>query len=139
LPLPHLPALILEEYRNSKPVDVRRILLNVAAVDGAVKNPGAGSPNLLLQSAFTVTPTISPAPTNAPSQNPTQAPTSCDGTVFVLDLTLDNYPEETSWEVIRNSDGKPVAKGGPYENVAFRSNVFEAPCLPKGSITDKCS
>tara|TARA_B110000093_G_scaffold64370_1_gene69942 strand:+ start:1 stop:1215 length:1215 start_codon:yes stop_codon:yes gene_type:complete len=48
--------------------------------------------------------------------------------IFQLNLTLDEYPEETTWEV---SDGATViASGGPYTEES--SLVIEEFCLPEG-------
>lgn len=48
--------------------------------------------------------------------------------IFQLNLTLDEYPEETTWEV---SDGATViASGGPYTEESVL--VIEEFCLPEG-------
>lgn len=53
----------------------------------------------------------------------------CDDQAFDFQLTFDNYPNETSWEV-RNEDFTVVASGGPYVNQGFTLNVDL--CLPEG-------
>lgn len=55
-------ALILEEYPLFTPDQVRTAMLDVA-VAGSVTDPGAGSPNLLLQTIFDSSPATSPATT----------------------------------------------------------------------------
>jgi lysyl endopeptidase len=50
--------------------------------------------------------------------------------VFQLNLLLDDYPEETTWDV---SDGNTVlASGGPYGNLDDGALVVEEFCLPEG-------
>ncbi len=48
-----------------------------------------------------------------------------------LSLTLDNYPQETSWQ-IRNSGGTTVASGGTYGNQPDGSTITEITCLEDG-------
>ena len=50
--------------------------------------------------------------------------------VFVS-INLDNYPEETSWN-ITNSSGGVVASGGTYGSQPDGSNVTIVPCLTDG-------
>ena len=40
------------------------------------------------------------------------------GEAYALALNLDDYPEETTWE-LTNEDGDVVASGGPYQGMAF--------------------
>src|SRR5690606_8992806 len=47
-----------------------------------------------------------------------------------LSLTLDNYPEETSW-TIKNQSGTTVASGGTY-NGSPGATISEIKCLPAG-------
>ncbi|MEM6724805.1 MAG: S8 family serine peptidase [Bacteroidota bacterium] len=61
-------------------------------------------------------------------------PTGCNGTEVVLSITLDNYPEETSW-VIRNDGGAIVASGGTYGSFPDGSNVTENICLADDCYT----
>jgi len=55
-------------------------------------------------------------------------PTGCNGTEVTLSITLDNYPEETSW-VIRNDGGALIANGGTYGNIPDGSTITEIICL----------
>ncbi len=55
-------------------------------------------------------------------------PTGCNGTEVTLSITLDNYPEETSWE-IRNDAGALIASGGTYGSFPDGSTVNETICL----------
>lgn len=64
--------------------------------------------------------------------------TACDGgggggecteNAVTVSITLDNYPQETSWQ-ITNSSGTVVASGGPYGGAG--STVTVAVCLPDG-------
>ncbi|MCB0597621.1 MAG: PKD domain-containing protein [Lewinellaceae bacterium] len=48
-----------------------------------------------------------------------------------LTLNLDNYPEETDWE-ITDASGNIVAAGGPYGNQPDGSTVVETACLSTG-------
>ncbi len=54
-----------------------------------------------------------------------------DCSEVTLAITLDNYPEETSWE-IRNASGQPVATGGTYGNQPDGSTVTQVICLESG-------
>ncbi|MEL6141213.1 MAG: S8 family serine peptidase [Bacteroidota bacterium] len=55
-------------------------------------------------------------------------PTGCNGTEVTLTITLDNYPEETSW-VITNDAGVTVASGGTYGSFPDGSTITENICL----------
>ena len=48
-----------------------------------------------------------------------------------LILVLDNYPEETTWEVV-DQNGGVWFSGGPYGNLPDGSTVTENMCLPDG-------
>ena len=56
-------------------------------------------------------------------------PPSC--TDVVISITLDNYPEETSW-VITNASGTTVASGGTYGSQPDGSTVTITECLDEG-------
>jgi Trypsin len=73
----------------------------------------------------TVSPTEDNEPTNA-SGNP-----SCSGEEVLLqfDLTTDDFPYETDWQVLRIEDGVMVMEGGPY-NVGQTVHVHEQ-CVKK--------
>ncbi|MEM8906570.1 MAG: S8 family serine peptidase [Bacteroidota bacterium] len=61
-------------------------------------------------------------------------PAGCNGTEVTLSITLDNYPEETSW-VITNSGGAIVASGGTYGSSPDGSTITEDICLADGCYT----
>ena len=63
------------------------------------------------------------------------APCPCNGPSVTLSITLDNYPEETSW-IIRNSGGTTVASGGTYGSQPDGSTVVENICLPADGCYD---
>ena len=58
-------------------------------------------------------------------------PCPCTGDNVTLTINLDNYPEETSWE-IRASGGQLVASGGTYGSQPDGSTVVEVTCLNDG-------
>ena len=55
----------------------------------------------------------------------------CTGTEVTLSITLDNYPEETSWE-IEDSNGNVVASGGTYGSSPDGSTISVTECLADG-------
>jgi len=61
------------------------------------------------------------------------------GEVFeaVVTILLDNYPEETSWEITNGST--LLYSGGTYENLADGSTVTVPVCLPEGCYTFRIS
>lgn len=61
-------------------------------------------------------------------------PTGCSGTEVTLSITLDNYPEETSWE-IKNDAGALIASGGTYGNFPNGATVTEDICLADDCFT----
>ena len=50
---------------------------------------------------------------------------------ITLSITLDNYPEETSWEV-KNSDGNTIATGGTYGDEPDGNTITQVMCLEDG-------
>ena len=58
-------------------------------------------------------------------------PIDCSDNVVVVSITLDNYPEETSWTVT-NSGGAVVASGGTYGSQPDGSTVEVQLCLVDG-------
>ncbi len=66
---------------------------------------------------------------------PDCAPCPCPGPSVTLTINLDNYPEETSWE-IRNGGGSVVASGGTYGSQPDGSQVVENICLPADGCYD---
>ena len=63
--------------------------------------------------------------------NPPPPPPSCDDNDVVVSITLDNYPEETSW-TITNASGTTVASGGTYGSQPDGSTVTIDECLVDG-------
>ncbi|MEL6987333.1 MAG: S8 family serine peptidase, partial [Bacteroidota bacterium] len=61
-------------------------------------------------------------------------PTGCNGTEVTLSITLDNYPEETSW-TITNDGGATVASGGTYGSSPDGSTITETICLADDCYT----
>ena len=60
--------------------------------------------------------------------------TACTDNDVNVSITLDNYPEETSW-VITNDSGQTVASGGTYGSQPDGSTISEDLCLPDGCYT----
>lgn len=52
-------------------------------------------------------------------------------TDVTVSITLDNYPEETSWAIV-NSSGTTVASGGTYGSQPDGSTINVTNCLPDG-------
>ena len=63
--------------------------------------------------------------------NPPPPPPGCNDNVVNVSITLDNYPEETSW-TISNASGTTVASGGTYASQPDGSTVNIEVCLPDG-------
>ncbi len=55
----------------------------------------------------------------------------CNGTAVTVSITLDNYPEETSWSIV-DANGATVASGGTYGTQADGSTVNIDLCLADG-------
>lgn len=55
----------------------------------------------------------------------------CDGEFAILSLTLDNFGEETTWNV-KDDSGNTIASGGPYANKMGGQVMTDTFCLPKG-------
>lgn len=55
-------------------------------------------------------------------------PTGCTDTEVTLSITLDNYPEETSW-TLTNDGGQTIASGGTYGSQPDGSTITETICL----------
>jgi len=73
-------------------------------------NPPTKAPTTAPSDAPSNAPTISPAPTNsqAPSDEPTMAPidpSDC-GHILHVNITTDNFPEQTTWEITSIATGK---------------------------------
>jgi len=63
---------------------------------------------------------------------PPGPPPACVPTLIIINL--DQYPEETSWE-IEDSLGNIVLTGGPYINVPDYQPQYIVNCLPQGNLT----
>ncbi len=55
-------------------------------------------------------------------------------TEVTLAITLDNYPEETSWGIL-NDINEVVASGGTYNNQPDGATISITECLPTGTYT----
>ncbi|MBT8189169.1 MAG: zinc metalloprotease, partial [Bacteroidia bacterium] len=53
---------------------------------------------------------------------------TCNGTDVTMTIVLDDYPGETSWELV-DANGNTVASGGPYSNMPAGGTVTESWCL----------
>ncbi len=60
-------------------------------------------------------------------------PPSC--TDVTLSITLDDYPEETSWQIVNNSNNQVVVSGGTYGSQPDGSTISVTECLDAGSYT----
>ena len=63
---------------------------------------------------------------------PPPPPGTCVPTL--VNINLDQYPEETSWD-IKDSLGNILFSGGPYNNVPDYEPQFKFKCLPPGELT----
>ena len=61
---------------------------------------------------------------------PSCEPCVCDGVDVTVTINLDNYPEETSWQI--TDAGTVVASGGTYGSSPDGSTIAIAQCLPDG-------
>ncbi|MEL6141401.1 MAG: T9SS type A sorting domain-containing protein, partial [Bacteroidota bacterium] len=61
-------------------------------------------------------------------------PQGCNANEVVITILLDNYPEETSWD-IQNGSGNVLASGGTYGSQPDGSTVTEIACLADGCYT----
>ena len=55
---------------------------------------------------------------------------TCTDNVVSISITMDNFPEETSWDI--RAGNTVVASGGPYGDVPDRATITEEVCLPNG-------
>eukprot|EP00984_Skeletonema_dohrnii_P004449 scaffold1582_cov143-Skeletonema_dohrnii-CCMP3373.AAC.17 len=80
----------------------------------------------------TYTPTTAPStsePTEQPTPKPTtQAPVLPTCTTIEVSITLDDYPQDTSWNVV-GSTGEVVAKSPAYDASMAGSTEIESLCL----------
>ena len=63
------------------------------------------------------------------SLSTSSTPAEC--TNITLTITLDDYPEETSW-TLKNSGGSTITSGGTYNSQPDGSTIVENFCLPDG-------
>jgi len=67
--------------------------------------------------------------------NPTtQAPVQPLCTTIEISITLDDYPQDTSWNVV-NSTGEVVAKSPPYDDSMKGLTKIESLCLQADSYS----
>ena len=59
---------------------------------------------------------------------------TCSGTEATLTINLDNYPMETSWDIV-DENGNVVFSGGTYPKEANNTTVTFADCLEAGCYT----
>ena len=52
----------------------------------------------------------------------------------IINVNLDQYPGETTWD-IKDTLGNTIISGGPYNNVPNYQPQFIVNCLPKGELT----
>ncbi|MGB1207149.1 MAG: T9SS type A sorting domain-containing protein [Chitinophagales bacterium] len=58
----------------------------------------------------------------------------CTANTIYVNITFDNYPEETSWE-LADQNSNVVASGGTYGNEADGSSISEMICVGDGCFT----
>ncbi len=67
-----------------------------------------------------------------PNDNDPCVPVDCpDCTDVTIEIVLDNYPGETTWEIVDDS-GAIIASGGPYGSFPTGSTVTSNVCLNEG-------
>jgi len=125
---PHIcgvTALYLGENNNLSPIEVETKLLK-SAVENKVTNPGGGSVNKLLQIG-TFSPTMSPT-TSSPTSSfaPT---TTCK--FFSFKIKLDEYPEETSWDLRNPITNKVILSrdSSYYKDVGAHQMDITSACI----------
>jgi hypothetical protein len=69
-----------------------------------------------------------------PSCLPPPPPVTGPCVPTLVNINLDQYPEETSWD-IKDSLGNVLFSGGPYNNVPDYEPQFKFKCLPPGELT----
>ena len=63
-----------------------------------------------------------------------QPPPSSGCVTAMVNINLDQYQSETTWN-IKDSTGAIIAAGGPYSNAPDYEPQFEPVCLPTGNLT----
>ncbi|KAL7554874.1 hypothetical protein ACHAWF_018691 [Thalassiosira exigua] len=83
------------------------------------------------------TPPPTPKPTTLPpTPDPTPVP-PCSGDVRV-EVTTDNWGQETTWTLVNDCDGQTIASGGPYSNnYYFVENYTSGPAQYTFTILDE--
>ncbi len=140
-------ALVLGYNATLTSSEVKNILYSTAGAIGSTNEYGAGKVNALgaLQAAGgggggpTCTDGIQNGQeTGVDCGGPTcptcPPPAGCTDTEVTLSITLDNYPEETSW-TLTNDAGQTVASGGTYGAQPDGSTVTESLCLADDCYT----
>ncbi len=56
----------------------------------------------------------------------------CNDNPVTINITLDNYPEETSWSITNENGATVASSNGTYSGQADGSTVTEDVCLPNG-------
>lgn len=57
-----------------------------------------------------------------------------EGIFLELFIQFDDFPEETSWEIL-DLDGLPIHRGGTYPDAPDMSTLSESLCMPEGCFT----
>jgi hypothetical protein len=104
------------------------------AEDSTVNKPTSPAPTQKPSPAST-TKQPTAAPTNPPTPAPTtQAPVQPTCTTIEISVTLDNYPEDTNWNIV-DSNGGVVATSPAYDASMVGSTQVENVCLPAGTYS----
>ncbi|MFK8165559.1 MAG: S8 family serine peptidase [Lewinella sp.] len=139
-------ALVLGYNSSLTSTEVKNILYSTAGAIGSTNEYGAGKVDAFaaLQAAGGGSgPTCTDGVQNGqetgvdcggPSCPSCPPPTGCTDTEVTLSITLDNYPEETSW-TLTNDGGQTIASGGTYGSQPDGSTVTETICLPNDCYT----
>jgi hypothetical protein len=90
------------------------------------QSPTSGPTQIPTQLPTTNSPTLIPT-TNAPSENPTYQDCNLDEGEFILDLSFDFFPEETSWKIKDEAGSVIFRNKEPYENK--EATLLERGCL----------
>ena len=85
----------------------------------------------------TLNPTNEPSnpPTPQPTPAPVATPSDCDGGhTLDISVTLDQYPQDTRWEIIPQGESAAIATSPPYdETLQFSPADTFSVCLPDGT------
>merc|ERR1711935_837923 len=79
--------------------------------------------------APTISPTQAPQPnpTNAPTNAPTNSPVSvnenCKGQEYTIEITTDDFPEDTSWSILRNTKELYFSEEFGTSNTKYESKL----------------